>query len=91
MLVAYALGVALVVGAVISLATNSWWFLIVALGAHFLASAFFLVYTFKRIDQGDKPDPVTEARLEAEGNGNGNGRAGGLTDSGRRSDREIVN
>lgn len=89
MLVAYTLGVALVVGAIISLATNSWVFLIVAVAAHFLMSVFFLVYTFKRIDQGDKPDPVTEARLEAEGGDNGD--SGGLTKSGRRSDREIVN
>jgi hypothetical protein len=92
MLVAYTLGVAIVVGAIISLATDSWWFLIVALGAHLIGSAFFLAYTFKRLEQGDKPDPVTEARLEAEGNGNGGGKADdGLTDSGRRADREIVN
>ena len=88
MLVAYTLGVALVVGAIIALATGSWIALAIAVAIHFGASAFFLVYTFKRIDQGDKPDPVTEARLEAEGK---NGHADGLTDSGRRSDREIVN
>jgi membrane protein implicated in regulation of membrane protease activity len=87
MLVAYTLGVAIVVGAVISLALDSWWFLIVALGAHFLASAFFLVYTFKALESGDKPDPVTEAHMEAEGS---NGKPDGLTESGRRGDREVI-
>ena len=65
MLTAYTLGVAIVVGAVISLATNSWWFLLIAIAIHLSASAFFLVFTFKRINQGDKPDPVTEAHEEA--------------------------
>ena len=89
MLVAYTLGVALVVGAIVALATGSWVALAIAVGIHFLVSAFFLVYTFKKIDQGDKPDPATEARLEAEGKSNGD--TGGLTESGRRADREIVN
>jgi len=86
MLVAYTLGVVLVVGAVISLVTNSWWFLLFAIAAHLAASTFFLVYTFKRIDQGEKPDPVTEAHIEA----GDKPRNDGLTDSGRRDDREVV-
>jgi hypothetical protein len=87
MLVAYTLGVAIVVGAVISLATDSWWFLIVAVGAHFLASAFFMVFTFRALESGDKPDPVTEAHQESEGS---NGTGDGLTESGRRGDREVI-
>jgi hypothetical protein len=88
MLVAYTFGVVLVVGAVISLATNSWWVLAIAIALHFGASAFFLAFTFRRINQGDKPDPVTEAHMEAE-DGTGRG-TGALTDSGRRKDREVV-
>jgi membrane protein implicated in regulation of membrane protease activity len=88
LLVAYTLGVAIVIGAIISLATGSWWVLAFAVAVHLGASAFFLVYTFRRIEQGDKPDPVTEARLEEEQ------RAGkkndGLTDSGRRGDHEVI-
>jgi hypothetical protein len=87
MLVAYTLGVVVVVGAVIALATNSWWILAAAIGLHLAASAFFLVFTFKRINQGDKPDPVTEAHMEA---GDEPPRRDGLTDSGRRKDREVV-
>ncbi len=42
--------------------------------------------------KADKPDVVTEARLEAEAEGeNGDGDGKGLTKSGRRGDREIVN
>jgi membrane protein implicated in regulation of membrane protease activity len=87
LLVAYTLGVALVLGAVIALATGSWWALLIALGAHLGASAFFLAYTFRRLEQGDKPDPVTEAHIEA---GDTPQRNDGLTDSGRRGDREVV-
>jgi hypothetical protein len=87
MLVAYTLGVVVVVGAVISLATNSWWVLALAVGLHLAASAFFLFFTFRRIEQGDKPDPVTEAHMEA---GDEPRRRDGLTDSGRRDDREVV-
>ena len=89
MLVAITLLTAVVLGAIISLATDSWWFLVIAIGVHFVASAIFMAITFKRLEQGDKPDPVTEARREARGS---NGTADdGLTDSGRRADREIVN
>jgi hypothetical protein len=90
LLVAYTLGVALVLGVMASLATNSWWFLPVALGAHFLGSVFFFVFTMKRLEQGDKPDPVTEARLEAEEREGGKESNGGLTKSGRREDNEVV-
>jgi hypothetical protein len=90
MLVAITLLTAIVLGAIISLATDSWWFLLIAVAVHFTASAIFMVLTFSRLEQGDKPDPVTEAHMEA-GDDVGNGKADGLTDSGRRSDREIVN
>ncbi|MEA2442929.1 MAG: hypothetical protein QOJ12_221 [Thermoleophilales bacterium] len=88
LLVAYTFGVALVLGAVIALATGSWWALLIALVAHLGASAFFLAYTFRRLEQGDKPDPVTEAHMDA-GDSSADG-TGGLTKSGRRGDREVI-
>jgi len=87
MLVAYTLGAAVVLGAIVSLVTNSWWFLLIAIAIHFAVSAFFLVFTFKRIEQGDKPDPVTEAHMEA---GDIPKDKGGLTESGRYGDREVI-
>jgi membrane protein implicated in regulation of membrane protease activity len=87
MLVAYTLGAAVVVGAIISLATNSWLFLVIAVAIHLAASAFFLVFTMKRVNQGDKPDPVTEAHMEA---GDVPEDRGGQTRSGRYGDREVV-
>jgi membrane protein implicated in regulation of membrane protease activity len=57
---------ALVVGAIAVLATGSWWALLVPLAIHGLGTAVVLSGIFKAVDQGDKPDPVTEARLEEE-------------------------
>jgi membrane protein implicated in regulation of membrane protease activity len=90
LLVAYTFGVALVVGAVVALATGSWWALLIAVAVHLCASAFFLTYTFRRLEQGDKPDPVTEAHADADAGDRAANGSGGLTKSGRRDDREIV-
>lgn len=87
LLVAYTFGAALVVGAIIALGTGSWWVLAAAVLLHFAASAYFLWFTAKRIAQEDKPDPVTEARLEAEGKQDD--RPDPLTESGRAGDREV--
>ena len=60
----------LVVGAIASLATGSWWFLIVALGAHAIGTLAVLAYSMSKVtDDKDKPDPVTEARIEEEQSG----------------------
>ena len=87
LLVVYTLGGALVLGVMISLWTGSWIALVVALVAHLAASAFFLAFTFKRIEEGDKPDPVTAAHMEA---GDVPKDTGGLTKSGRYDDREVI-
>jgi membrane protein implicated in regulation of membrane protease activity len=58
---------ALVVGGVGVLALDTWWLLIVAVLALVVASAFVLGYVGRTLRGGDKPDPVTEARLEEEG------------------------
>ena len=60
----------LVVGAIASLATGSWWFLIVALAAHAVGTLAVLGYSMSKVtDDKDKPDPVTEARIEEEESG----------------------
>ena len=60
----------LVVAAVASLATGSWWFLIVALAAHAVGTLVVLAYSMSKVtDDKDKPDPVTEARIEEEESG----------------------
>jgi hypothetical protein len=88
MLVAFTLATAVVVGVVVSLATGNWLFLVLAVGIHLTVSALVLGQVFKATNQGDKPDPVTEAHMDAE-DGTGRG-TGALTDSGRREDREVV-
>jgi membrane protein implicated in regulation of membrane protease activity len=60
----FTLGVAVVVGAIVSLAIGSWWVLAAALIVHLLGTALMLVVIRGRLEQEDKPDPVTEARLE---------------------------
>jgi hypothetical protein len=87
MLVVFTLATAVVLGVVISLATNNWLFLVLAIGVHAIATVGVLGLTFNRINEGDKPDPVTEAHMEA---GDEPPRRDGLTKSGRRDDREVV-
>lgn len=66
LLIGFTLGVMIVVGAIVSLATGSWWFLILAIGVHALATVIVLSTIGSRLRQQDKPDPVTEARLAEE-------------------------
>ena len=63
LLIGFTLAVAIVVGAVISLATGSWWFLALAVGIHALGTVVVLSTIGSRLRQQEKPDPVTEARL----------------------------
>ncbi len=87
MLVVFTLATAVVLGVILSLATNNWLLLVLAIGIHAIATVFVLGFTFRAIEKGDKPDPVTEAHIEA---GDRPARKDGLTDSGRRDDREVV-
>ncbi len=57
----------LVAGLVAALATDNWVFLPVAIGVHALATVVVLMAIVPRLKDEDKPDPVTEARLEEEG------------------------
>ena len=63
------LATALVVGGILFLATDKWWALAVPLVLHALLTVVVLGGFFKRLEQGDKPDPVTEARLDEERSG----------------------
>jgi hypothetical protein len=54
-----------VVAAVAALALNSWLLLVVVLALHAVASAVVIGTAWRRAgDTRDKPDPVTEARME---------------------------
>jgi hypothetical protein len=79
-------GVVLIVAA---LATGSWWLLPVALLAHGTATVITVAAIGKTTEQKDKPDPVTEARLEEEIKESGEGTGGrGRGDEGGRDDDE---
>ena len=54
----------LVVGGIAALATGSWLALAIPVALHVIATAVVVSSVFKRFEQGDKPDPVTEARLD---------------------------
>jgi len=58
---------ALMVGVIASLALESWWILVAVMALHATASAVVIVYALRQADKGDKPDPVTTARIEEEG------------------------
>jgi hypothetical protein len=59
-----------VVAAVAALALRSWLLLFAVLALHGIASAFVIGTAWHRAgDTSDKPDPVTEARIEEEGTG----------------------
>jgi membrane protein implicated in regulation of membrane protease activity len=58
---------AVVVGGVAALALGSWWVLVAVLALHALGTTVVVGYAWLRASQtGDKPDPVTEARIEEE-------------------------
>jgi len=87
MLTVFTLATAIVLGVVVSLATDNWLFLVLAVGVHAVATVSVLAVTFRAVDQGDKPDPVTEAHIDA---GDRPAKNDGLAANGRRDDREVV-
>jgi membrane protein implicated in regulation of membrane protease activity len=75
---------ALMIGAIASLALGSWWILIGVLAVHALLSAVVVGYAWSRASEsGGKPDPVTEARVEEEQT------AGDQPSRAERGDREV--
>ncbi len=66
LLIVFTLAVIGVVLIVAALATGEWWLLPVALLAHAIATTITVVAIGRTAEQADKPDPVTEARIEEE-------------------------
>ena len=66
MLVLMTFATALVLGGIFTLATHSWWALLVPVALHALGTVVVVGAVFKRTEEGDKPDPVTQARLDDE-------------------------
>jgi membrane protein implicated in regulation of membrane protease activity len=66
LLIVFTLAVIGVVLIVAALATGEWWLLPVALLAHAIATTVTVVAIGRTADQAEKPDPVTEARIEEE-------------------------
>jgi membrane protein implicated in regulation of membrane protease activity len=60
-------GSALVLGAILILATGEWWTLIIPLAIHGLASFLVLSGVFSALNERDKPDPVTQAHMDDSG------------------------
>ena len=88
MLVVFTLAAAVVIGLIAALATNNWLVLVLAIAVHAIASAVVLGVIFKRVEEGDKPDPAEEAHIEAGDREPSD--TGGLTKSGRYDDREVI-
>jgi membrane protein implicated in regulation of membrane protease activity len=63
LLLAFTLAMAIVLGAIVSLATGSWWFLAAAVAVHVIATFTVMALIGGRLREQDKPDPVTEARM----------------------------
>jgi membrane protein implicated in regulation of membrane protease activity len=60
-------GAGVIVAAVAALALDSWAVLFAVLAVHFAVTGVLTVYTLRKAgDTGDKPDPLTEARIEEE-------------------------
>jgi hypothetical protein len=70
----------LVVGAVLALITGSWWWLIVPLVVHALATFVLGAGIIHATTQTEKPDPSTVAKMEDEGVPDPEGRFNELVD-----------
>ena len=47
--------------------TDKWWTLLIPVAIHILATTLVTTGLFKMLGERDKPDPVTQARLDDEG------------------------
>jgi hypothetical protein len=66
LLILFTFAIAIVLGGIVSLAIGSWWFLIVAIALHAIGTVIVLGVIGSRLQEADKPDPVTEARIAEE-------------------------
>ena len=67
MLLWMTLGSAVVAAAILVTVTGEWWTLLIPLVIHGLGTTLVLTGVFKVLGERDKPDPVTQARLDDEG------------------------
>jgi hypothetical protein len=67
MLLWITLGSAVVAAAILVTVTGEWWTLLIPLAIHALGTTLVLTGVFKVLGERDKPDPVTQARLDDEG------------------------
>jgi membrane protein implicated in regulation of membrane protease activity len=58
---------AAIVAAVLVLVTGEWWTLLIPVVLHGVGTTLVAKGVFKVLDEGDKPDPVTQARLDEQG------------------------
>ena len=70
----------LVVGAILALITGNWWWLIVPLVVHAIATLALAGGIIQATTQVEKPDPSTVARMEDEGVADPEGRFNELVD-----------
>jgi hypothetical protein len=66
LLVVFTAATALVVGLVAALFTDNWVFLPIAVAIHAVGTTLVMLAIVPRLRDADKPDPVTEARLDEE-------------------------
>ena len=64
LLVIFTAATAVVAGLIAALATDNWIFLPLAVAIHAVGTVAVLFAIGQRLEDRDKPDPVTEARLE---------------------------
>lgn len=69
LVIAMTLLAALVVGAIVSLATGSWWLLLLALGVHALGTLVVVAIVLKMTTQTEHVSPTAAAALQEEGVG----------------------
>jgi membrane protein implicated in regulation of membrane protease activity len=67
MLLWMTIAAAVIVAAILVLVTGEWWTLLIPVAIHGLGSFLVLSGVFKVLDEKDKPDPMTQARLDDEG------------------------
>ena len=79
----------LVVGAILSLATGSWWFLVLAVAVHAVASIAIAGAMLQATSQVERPDPVTVERMEDEGVPDPEGRFNELVEDFRGDERTV--
>lgn len=59
---------AVIVAAILVLATGKWWTIFLPLAAHGIGSTLVMTGVLRMLDERDKPDPVTQAHLDEQGN-----------------------